>query len=143
MIAEGFCSWDLMVAFSVEQVFGMDLFEPVKEQNDYGARSKMSKLKQGKLSSNSYVPAGLSKAEYEKVRAADAAKSNANYQKNVAKAFKFQGFDEFYNKRGTTEGGNWLSAPGRGHTFAKTKYDFSGEKEDGKGWSDAIGSIFK
>ena len=120
----------------------MDLFEPVKEQNDYGARTKKG-IKQGSIGSNSYVPAGLSADEYRKVRAADAAKAKAQYDKNVKKAGKFLGFDEFYEKRGTTEGGSWLKAPGRGHTFAKTKYDYSGQSGDQtKGWKDAMGSIF-
>lgn len=66
----------------------------------------------------------MSLADYQKVRAADDAKKAANYDKNVKKAGKFLGFDEFYLKRGTSEGGNWLNAAGRGHTFAKTKYDF-------------------
>lgn len=83
-------------------------------------------LKQGKLTDNSYVPAGLTRAQYEKIRASDKSKADSNYQRNVAKAGKFQDFDQFYLKRGTSEGGNWLKAPGRGHTFAKTKYDFEG-----------------
>ena len=83
-------------------------------------------MKQGKLTEKSYVPAGLTKAQYEKVRAADAAKKANNYDKNVKKAFKYQDFDQFYLKRGTSEGGSWLKAAGRGHTFAKTKYDYSG-----------------
>jgi hypothetical protein len=74
----------------------------------------------------SYVPAGLTAEQYKKVRATDQKKKEQGYQKNVAKAFKFQGFDDFYLKRGTSEGGAWLKAAGRGHTFAKTKYDYSG-----------------
>ena len=69
----------------------------------------------------------MSAAQYKKIRAADQSKKDSNYQKNVSKAGKFQDFDQFYIKRGTSEGGNWLKAPGRGHTFAKTKFDFSGE----------------
>ena len=88
------------------------------------------------------MPAGLTADQYRSVRAADAAKAKARYDKNVAKAGKYLGFDTFYNKRGTAEGGSWIKAPGRGHTFAKTKYDFSGEKDDTKGWGDAIGNIF-
>ena len=80
--------------------------------------------------------------QYKKVRSADAAKTKANYEKNVAKAGKFRSFDRFYENRGTSEGGSWLSAPGRGHTFAKTKYDYSGSKDDSKGWSDAMGEVF-
>jgi len=119
----------------------MDLFAPNKEVNDYGSRNKKN-LKVGDVGSNSYVPNGLSLEEYKKVRAADEAKKASNYQKNVAKAGKFLDFDKFYEGRGTAEGGNWLKAPGRGHTFAKTKYDFSGEQDDTKGWGDALGNIF-
>jgi hypothetical protein len=84
-------------------------------------------LKTGSLGSNSYVPAGLTLAEYQKIRAADEAKKDANYKKNVGKAFKFQDFDEFYLKRGTDVNGKWLNAPGKGHTFTKTKYNFGEE----------------
>uniref|UniRef100_A0A7S2Y766 PS II complex 12 kDa extrinsic protein n=1 Tax=Entomoneis paludosa TaxID=265537 RepID=A0A7S2Y766_9STRA len=124
-----------------DDIFGMDLFAPNKEVNDYGSRNKKN-LKVGDVGSNSYVPNGLSLEEYKKVRAADEAKKASNYQKNVAKAGKFLDFDKFYEGRGTAEGGNWLKAPGRGHTFAKTKYDFSGEQDDTKGWGDALGNIF-
>jgi len=65
----------------------------------------------------------LTRDEYKKIRANEKKKVDDNYQKNVNKAFKFQGFDAFYEKRGTDEGGKWLKAPGRGHTFAKLKYD--------------------
>ncbi|KAL7567783.1 hypothetical protein ACA910_000536 [Epithemia clementina (nom. ined.)] len=125
-----------------DKVFSMDLFTPVADQNNYGARNKMQKIKKGKVGSGSYVPAGLTLAEYQKIREADDAKAKANYEKNVNKAFKFQSFDSFYNKRGTAENGAWMKAPGRGHTFAKTKYDFSGSKDETKGWKDAVGDIF-
>jgi hypothetical protein len=120
----------------------LDLFAPNKEVNDYGARNKKN-LKVASLTAKSYVPTGLSKAEYENIRKKEAAKKAQNYERNVKKAGKFQGFDAFYEKRGTAEGGSWLKAPGRGHTFAKTKYDF-GEKssEQTKGWKDAQGTIF-
>jgi hypothetical protein len=68
----------------------------------------------------------LTAEQYKKVRAVDQQKKDVSYKKNVSKAFKFQGFDDFYLKRGTQEGGSWLKAAGRGHTFAKTKYDYSG-----------------
>jgi hypothetical protein len=84
-------------------------------------------LKTGKVASNSYVPAGLTLAQYQKIRAADESKKDSNYKKNVSKAFKFQNFDEFYLKRGTDVNGKWLNAPGKGHTFTKTKYDYAGE----------------
>ena len=97
----------------------------------------------GSIGANSYVPAGLSADEYRKVRAKDASKAKAKYDYNVKKAGKFLGFDEFYQKRGTDPSGTWLKAPGRGHRFAKTKYDYSGSSGDQtKGWGDAIGSIF-
>ena len=89
-------------------------------------------LKNGSIGSNSYVPAGLTPAQYAKIREEDAKKKDSNYQKNVAKAGKFSDFDKFYLSRGTDEGGKWLKAPSRGHTMVKTKYDFSGEKADAK-----------
>ena len=59
------------------RIFDMDLFKDVADQNDYGARGK-KKLTTGNIGSNSYVPAGLSAAEYNKVRNNDLAKKNAN-----------------------------------------------------------------
>jgi hypothetical protein len=110
----------------------MDLWTPKKDQNTYGARNAKN-LKSGSIGSNSYVPAGLTAAEYAKIRAADEKKKAENYQKNVQKAFKFEDFTQFYLKRGTSEGGSWLKAPARGHRMAKTKYDYSGAKiEDNK-----------
>lgn len=106
-----------------DRIFGLDLFDP--SRNKYGAREKKN-VKTGSLTDKSYIPAGLSKSEYEKIRARDAAKKEASYKKNVQKAFKFEDFTQFYLKRGTTEGGNWLKAPARGHRMAKTKFDWSG-----------------
>ena len=83
-------------------------------------------LKQGQLSDKSYVPAGLTKAQYAAVRAKDENKKASNYERNVKKAFKWKDFDQFYLNRGTSEGGDWLKKDGKGHTFAKTKYDYSG-----------------
>jgi hypothetical protein len=83
-------------------------------------------LKQGKLTDSSYVPAGLTKAQYEQIRAKDQAKKDASYKNAVSKAFKFTDFTEWYKKRGTSEGGSWLKEAGKGHTFTKTKYDYSG-----------------
>ena len=111
-----------------QSVFGMDLFAPVADQNDYGARSKKN-LSTGKLSSNSYVPAGLSKAEYEKIRSADQAKKDANYAKNVAKAGKFTDYTAWYRKRGTDTNDSWIKSATRGHEMAKTKYDWSGSSD--------------
>jgi hypothetical protein len=96
----------------------------------------------GSIGNGSYVPAGLTADQYRKVRSSDKSRVDSNYKKNVSKAGKFQDFDQFYLKRGTSEGGKWLKDAGKGHTFAKTKYDYSGSKDDSKGWGDAIGSIF-
>ena len=89
-----------------DKIFGLDLFEPNKDQNDYGARAKKN-IKVGSLGANSYVPAGLTKAEYEKIRAAEAKKKEENYQRNVKKAGVFTDFTEWYAKRGTELGGDW------------------------------------
>lgn len=94
--------------------------------------SNPRQLKSGSIGSSSYVPAGLSAAEYAKIRAQDEKKKDASYKKNVAKAGKYQDFTKFYLARGTSEGGSWLKAPARGHTMVKTKYDFSGQKADAK-----------
>ena len=106
-----------------DNIFGLDLFN--KDGNKYGAREKKN-LKQGTLNANSYIPTGLSKEQYEKVRARDAAAKDARYKKNVQKAFQFEDFTQFYLKRGTSEGGSWLKAPALGHRMAKTKFDWSG-----------------
>lgn len=107
----------------------MDLWAPVSDSNDYGARGKKN-LKVGKLGDNSYVPAGLSKAAYQKVRDADQAKKNSNYQKNVAKAGKFSDYTAFYMKRGTDTSESWAKSVTKGHDMAKTKYDWSGQKNE-------------
>ena len=105
----------------------MDLFAPVSDQNDYGARSKKT-LTTGKIEAGkSYVPGGLTAAEYEKIRNSEAQKKAANYQRNVAKAGKFEDYAEFYKQRGTDTTQNWIKAPNRGHKMVKTKFDWSGE----------------
>jgi len=83
-------------------------------------------LKQGKLTDSSYVPSGLTKAQYEKIRATERKRKEDNYAMNVKKAFKFQDFTEWYAKRGTEEGGSFLKSVTLGHTMAKTKFDWSG-----------------
>merc|ERR1712125_18010 len=109
-------------------VFDLDLFAPVADQNDYGARNK-KKMGPGKLGANSYVPAGLTRAEYEKLRAGEAAKKEANYKRNVAKAGVFEDYTEFYKKRGTDIAQDWYKSVTGGHRMAKTKYDWSGESD--------------
>lgn len=108
----------------------MDLWTPKKDQNKYGAR-KEKNLSPKDINSG-YVPSGLTQAQYNSIRKAEAAKKEANYQRNVAKAGKFLDFTKFYLQRGTKEGGEWMKQPGRGHTFVKTKYDWTGQKNDVK-----------
>ena len=72
----------------------MDLFEPNKTQNDYGARAGKKSTGVAKLNDNSYVPFGLTKAQYEKIRSDEVSKKAANYDRNVKKAFKFQDYTE-------------------------------------------------
>lgn len=108
------------------------------------ALSLRSQLKVGQVGANSYVPEGLTLDQYKKIRAEEVAKKQKNYEKNSAKAGKFLGFDEFYLKRGTDTNGAWLKDPTKGHRMAKTKYDFSGEKDEQKSFeSFSFPSIFK
>jgi hypothetical protein len=107
-------------------ISNMDLWAPVKDSNDYGARGKKN-IKTGTLTSKSYIPSGLTKEQYEKVRADADKKKDANYAKNVAKAGKFLDYTEFYLARGSDENGSWMKLPNRGHRMAKTKFDWSGE----------------
>ena len=86
----------------------------------------ISQIKQGKLTDSSYVPTGLTKAQYEKIRSTEKKRKDDNYTMNVKKAFKFQDFTEWYAKRGTEEAGAWLKSVTLGHSMAKTKYDWSG-----------------
>mmetsp|Transcript_25822 Transcript_25822/g.39622 ORF Transcript_25822/g.39622 Transcript_25822/m.39622 type:complete len:158 (-) Transcript_25822:30-503(-) len=108
-----------------DRIFGMDLFEPVKTQNDYGARGG-KKLAVGKITDKSYVPAGLSATEFASIRKRDADKKAANYQKNVAKAGIFEDYTDWYAKRGTDNTQAWKKSATLGHRMAKTKYDWSG-----------------
>lgn len=89
-----------------DKIFGLDLWEPVKDSNQYGARAKKN-VKVGSLGSNSYVPAGLTKEQYAQVRATEAKKKADNYQRNVQKAGVFEDFTAWYSKRGTELGQGW------------------------------------
>jgi len=115
------------------RIFNMDLFAPVSDQNDYGARNKKN-LDAAKLGSKSYVPAGLTKDQYEKIRSKDSKSKADNYAKNVAKAGKFLDYTEFYINRGTDTSEAWNKDINKGHRMAKTKYDWSGQVEEAKGW---------
>jgi len=94
-----------------------------------------TQIKSGKIGSNSYVPAGLTAAQYQKIRDRDEKKKSDNYQKNVKKAGIFQDYTDFYLKRGTDTSQAWKKSATLGHTMAKTKYDFDtnkfGKKYDG------------
>jgi len=103
----------------------MDLFAPVSDQNDYGARGKKN-IKTGQLTDKSYIPSGLTKAQYEKIRAGQDDKKKSNYKKNVDKAGIFENYTEFYVKRGTEEGGSFLNMANNGHKMVKTKFDWTG-----------------
>jgi len=108
-----------------DKIFGLDLWEPVKDSNTYGAR-KSKNLKVGSLGNNSYVPAGMTKEQYEKIRQAEAKKKEDNYQRNVKKAGVFTDFTQWYAKRGTELEQDWKKSVTLGHRMAKTKYDWSG-----------------
>merc|ERR1719275_278276 len=112
-----------------KKVSNLDLWAPVSTSNQYGARSKKN-VKTGQLTNRSYVPTGLTKAQYEQVRKEADNKKNAVYAKNVKKAGKFKRFSDFYQGRGTTVGGSWMNEDNRGHIMCKTKYDWSGETTD-------------
>lgn len=78
------------------------------------------------LAPQSYVPAGLTAAQYNAQRSKERSAKEKNYQKNVAKAGKFEDYTDFYLKRGTDQNGSWLKAANRGHKMVKTKYDWDG-----------------
>jgi len=116
-----------------DRVSNMDLYAPVKTQNDYGAR-RGKNLSQGKLAQNSYVPSGMSKAEYQKVRQKDKKKKDDFYNYNVEKGGKFKFFYDFYKNRGTDTKDNWRDVTNK-HTMAKTKYDWQGDSDMAGGGS--------
>lgn len=106
----------------------MDLFAPRADQNDYGARKKKN-LKLGELGDKSYVPAGLTREQYDKIRKADVKKKAENYEKNIKKAGIFEDFTAWYAKRGTDTNQEWAKDVNLGHRMAKTKYDWSGDSD--------------
>ena len=114
-----------------DKIFGMDLFSPKADQNNYGAR-KGKQLKVGEITDNSYVPNGLTKEQYAQVRSKEAAKKAANYERNVKKAGIFEDYTEFYTKRGTELTQAWKNSITLGHRMVKTKYDWSGKKNEAK-----------
>merc|ERR1712153_241327 len=99
-----------------DRVANMDLFAPKKDQNTYGARKKKD-LRMGKITEGkSYVPSGMSAAQYESIRKRQDAKKASNYARNVAKAGVFEDYTEFYIARGTD----------LDQDCAKNKYDWAG-----------------
>ena len=119
------------------RIFDLDLFAPVADQNDYGARSK-KKIVTGKITDKSYVPSGLTKAQYEKIRADEKAQKEANYKAKMAKAGIFEDFTEWYKQRGTDLNQSWIKSVTRGHTMVKTKYDWSGTQQDARPWAKVV-----
>lgn len=111
-----------------DRIFNLDLFAPKQDQNNYGARSKKD-VKVGNLTSKSYVPTGLTLAQYEKLRADQQKKKDENYQRNVKKAGVFIDYTDWYTKRGTDLNAAWKKSVTLGHNMAKTKYDWSGTEE--------------
>lgn len=114
------------------QVFEMDLWKDRADSNMYNARStknlKPAAIKKG----TSYVPSGLTAAQYASVRSKDYKTSEANYKRNAAKGGVYQNFTAWYTKRGTDSSATWRGVT-NGHSFAKTKYDWgSGVFFDGK-----------
>ena len=107
-------------------VFDMDLFAPKSDQNDYGARNKKN-VKVAEIGASGYVPAGMSREEFNAIRKNEAKKKAENYQRNVKKAGIFEDYTEFYLKRGTDTNENWNKDINKGHRMAKTKYDWSGD----------------
>eukprot|EP00980_Cylindrotheca_fusiformis_P002768 scaffold658_cov91-Cylindrotheca_fusiformis.AAC.1 len=111
-----------------DDIFNMDLFAPVKDQDAYGAYKK-KKLATGKIGSGSYVPNGMTAAQYQKFRDQEAAKKKANYERNVKKAGVFEDYTTFYKKRGTDTSDKWVKSATRGHRMAKMKYDITDTKK--------------
>lgn len=85
-------------------------------------------MKVGEITKGSYVPNGLSAADYANLRKKEAAKKESNYQRNVKKAGVFEDYTEFYVKRGTDTKQAWAKDINLGHRMAKTKFDWSGKK---------------
>lgn len=87
-----------------------------------------AQLKQGKIEAGkSYVPQGLTAAQYQKFREQEAKKKADNYSRNVKKAGIFTDYTEWYKKRGTDLSDAWAKNKNTlGHNMAKTKYDWSG-----------------
>ena len=86
---------------------------------------KLGEIKEGK----SYIPSGLTAKQYDEVRKGQVKRKADNYAKNVAKAGVFEDYTDFYIKRGTDTKQGWAKDVNLGHRMAKTKFDWSGQKE--------------
>ena len=100
-------------------------------------------LKVGEITKGSYVPQGLTASAYADIRKKEAAKKEANYKRNVAKAGVFEDYTEFYTKRGTDTKQAWAKDVNLGHRMAKTKYDWSGKKVQAKTTAEVKGFFGK
>ena len=100
-------------------------------------------LKVGEITNKSYVPSGLTASSYAALRKNEAAKKEANYKRNVAKAGVFEDYTEWYTKRGTDTKQAWAKDVNLGHRMAKTKYDWSGKKVQAKTTAEVKGFFGK
>lgn len=91
--------------------------------------SLQTQLGPAKLGSNSYVPDGLTAAQYENIRQKEAAAADSSYSKWVAKAGKFMTLDTFTAARENSKGDKFTKDPTRGHRMAKLKYGPGDEKK--------------
>lgn len=74
----------------------------------------------------------MTATQYEKLRGDEQAKKSAKYAKNVSKAGKFLDYTKFYTDRGTDVKADWKKSVTLGHRMAKTKFDWSGKKDETK-----------
>merc|ERR1712087_900973 len=103
----------------------MDLYAPFSTRNEFGARDKKN-LKLGTINpKKSYVPSGLTAAQYSSLRNKEKKEKDARYQK--AKKNTFVVFTDWYKKRGTDTTDKWMDSVTGGHTFVKTKYDWQAD----------------
>jgi hypothetical protein len=86
--------------------------------------SIISQIVTGKITDKSYIPSGLTAAQYNDLRGAAVSKKKANYERNVKKAGIFEDYTDFYIKRGTDTKSSWKKDVTLGHRMAKTKYDW-------------------
>merc|ERR1712238_256439 len=95
-----------------DAISDMDLWAPDKDANTYGARKKkklgIGDIKAGK----SYVPDGLTAAQYQELRKKQETSKKDNYQRNMSKRNTHGKYYEFYKERGTDLNANWAKSMG-------------------------------